>query len=156
MTTKPPIMGPDEIMALICALFPSPDFDDIASRVSRLASYAYTGDEEDLTALDAPDRAAIAAQDPPAFSHTGMLAHDGLEPHSHEVRPDHDGVRRAENAPAPADISFDEDSRWCQEHGHDGLLPGCPICERLAAGDPRFARLMTNARPALGEGGPES
>ena len=30
---------------------------------------------------------------------------------------------------------FDEDSDWCQEHGHTGLLVGsvCEICDALAA-----------------------
>lgn len=44
----------------------------------------------------------------------------------------------------PAAISYDEDSPWCQEHGHSGLLVGsvCGICDRLVAGDPRFAEAL--------------
>ena len=48
--------------------------------------------------------------------------------------------------PSPADISYDEDSRWCQDHGHTGLLlsaPGvCGRCERLVASDHRFAAVL--------------
>lgn len=36
-------------------------------------------------------------------------------------------------------ISYNEDSRWCQEHGHTGLLAGCPICDRLVETNPSFA-----------------
>lgn len=32
-------------------------------------------------------------------------------------------------------VSYDEDSIWCQEHGHSGLLTGsvCGICDELDA-----------------------
>jgi hypothetical protein len=36
-------------------------------------------------------------------------------------------------------ISYNEDSRWCQEHGHTGLLAGCPICDRLVRTNDWFA-----------------
>jgi hypothetical protein len=56
--------------------------------------------------------------------------------------------------PAPEHISYDEDSRWCQDHGHDGLLlthpglaKGCHLCERLVATDPRFAAALTEHLP---------
>jgi hypothetical protein len=29
--------------------------------------------------------------------------------------------------------SYNEDSQWCQEHGHTGLLARCPLCERFLA-----------------------
>jgi hypothetical protein len=50
----------------------------------------------------------------------------------------------AEPYPSPADISYDEDSRWCQDHGHTGLLTGsmCVTCDRLAATDRRFAAVL--------------
>jgi hypothetical protein len=35
--------------------------------------------------------------------------------------------------------SYNENSEWCQEHGHTGLLAGCPLCDVLLAEDPRFA-----------------
>jgi hypothetical protein len=54
-------LGPAEIMVLICGLFPRPDFDGIASRVSRLDSYHYDGRPESLRALDPDDRACLAA-----------------------------------------------------------------------------------------------
>jgi hypothetical protein len=48
--------------------------------------------------------------------------------------------------PSPNDISYDEDSRWCQEHGHTGLLLEgygiCDICERLVHSDPWFAAII--------------
>jgi len=40
------------------------------------------------------------------------------------------------------DISYDEDSEWCQNHGHTGMLRGCVICDELAATKPRFARYL--------------
>jgi hypothetical protein len=45
---------------------------------------------------------------------------------------------------APADVSYDEDSPWCQEHGHTGLLVGdvCETCNCLVRTDPRFAALV--------------
>lgn len=52
--------------------------------------------------------------------------------------------------PSPADISYDDDSRWCQEHGHTGLLVDsvCEICDRLVRTDPRFATaLRTDHNP---------
>jgi len=33
-----------------------------------------------------------------------------------------------EKLPVP---SWDEDSKWCQRHGHTGLLHGCRICNAL-------------------------
>jgi hypothetical protein len=49
-------------------------------------------------------------------------------------------------------ISYDEDSRWCQEHGHTGLLVGsvCDECDRLMATDPAFARLLGTVHNADG------
>jgi hypothetical protein len=44
--------------------------------------------------------------------------------------------------PQPEDISYDQDARWCQDHGHTGLLTRCPICDDLLARDPRFAALV--------------
>ena len=46
--------------------------------------------------------------------------------------------------PSPSHISYDEDSRWCQEHGHTGLLVGsvCGICDRLTETDPRFRAVL--------------
>jgi hypothetical protein len=35
--------------------------------------------------------------------------------------------------------SYNEDSAWCQEHGHTGILAGCRLCDTLLAGDPAFA-----------------
>jgi hypothetical protein len=55
--------------------------------------------------------------------------------------------------PGPEHISYDEDSRWCQDHGHTGLLlthpgmTGCEICNRLVATDPRFAAALTKHLP---------
>jgi hypothetical protein len=45
---------------------------------------------------------------------------------------------------APANISYAEDSQWCQEHGHTGLLVGsvCDICDRLVTDDPAFAAIL--------------
>ena len=52
-----------------------------------------------------------------------------------------------DNYPSPSDISYDEDSRWCQEHGHTGLLVGdCEICNRLIRADPRFAVALRGGR----------
>jgi hypothetical protein len=43
-------------------------------------------------------------------------------------------IPQAEARPYPAEhISYSEDSQWCQEHGHTGLLAGCPLCERFLA-----------------------
>jgi hypothetical protein len=54
--------GPvDGLMAAIAALCPSPDFDDIASRVGALRDWAHTGDPEDLADLDPADRAIVEA-----------------------------------------------------------------------------------------------
>ncbi len=55
--------GADGIVARAVELFPSPDFDDIASRISRVNTYGYTGDIEDLEALDPSDRATIEARE---------------------------------------------------------------------------------------------
>lgn len=46
--------------------------------------------------------------------------------------------------PQPSDVSYDEDSRWVQDHGHTGLLVGdvCTECDRLVASDPQFAALV--------------
>jgi hypothetical protein len=55
--------------------------------------------------------------------------------------------------PAPEHISYDEDSRWCQDHGHTGLMIsdtpgfGCEICERLVQAEPRFAAALSTATP---------
>jgi hypothetical protein len=56
--------------------------------------------------------------------------------------------------PGPEHISYNEDSRWCQDHGHTGLLlahpglsVGCPICHRLVDTDPRFAAALTEHLP---------
>jgi hypothetical protein len=35
--------------------------------------------------------------------------------------------------------SYNEDSAWCQEHGHTGILAGCGLCDALLARDPAFA-----------------
>jgi hypothetical protein len=35
--------------------------------------------------------------------------------------------------------SYNEDSDWCQEHGHTGILAGCRLCDALLAGDPASA-----------------
>lgn len=50
----------------------------------------------------------------------------------------------SEAYPSPAHISYDGDSRWCQDHGHTGLLVGsvCGICDRLVETDPRFAAVL--------------
>jgi hypothetical protein len=45
----------------------------------------------------------------------------------------------AVTAPRP---SYNEDSAWCQQHGHTGILAGCPICDHLLATNPAFARLV--------------
>ena len=46
--------------------------------------------------------------------------------------------------PSPRHISYSQNSRWCQDHGHTGLLVGsvCDICDRLVATDPRFAAVL--------------
>jgi hypothetical protein len=46
--------------------------------------------------------------------------------------------------PAPRHVSYHEDSRWCQEHGHTGLLVGsvCGICDTLVATRPEFAAVL--------------
>lgn len=46
--------------------------------------------------------------------------------------------------PSPEHVSYDEDSWWCQDHGHTGLLIGsvCEICDSLVRTDPRFAALL--------------
>jgi hypothetical protein len=46
--------------------------------------------------------------------------------------------------PSPHHVSYDEDSRWCQDHGHTGLLVGsvCGICDALVATDHRFANAL--------------
>jgi hypothetical protein len=56
--------------------------------------------------------------------------------------------------PSPAHISYDPDSRWCQDHGHTGLLvsgpgtgAGCGICDRLVQSDPRFAAALADHNP---------
>lgn len=43
--------------------------------------------------------------------------------------------------PTPADISYNENSRWCQDHGHTGLLASCWTCAYLVA-DYRFAAVV--------------
>ena len=56
-----------------------------------------TSPRPDLVAIDRILREAGQEADrlmPPARWHTSMEAHDGYAPHSHEVRPDHKGVRR--------------------------------------------------------------
>jgi hypothetical protein len=55
---------------------------------------------------------------------------------------DHDVETYPNPAPCTGDISYDEDSEWCQEHGHTGLLRGCVICDKLIATKPRFARYL--------------
>jgi hypothetical protein len=59
--------------------------------------------------------------------------------------------------PLPTDISYGENSRWCQEHGHTGLLVGsvCPACDRLVATDPRFAYVLGKLHNPDGSRGPE-
>jgi hypothetical protein len=42
----------------------------------------------------------------------------------------------------PADISYDADSPWCQDHGHTGLLAGCRLCDYLVRSDARFAAVL--------------
>lgn len=46
--------------------------------------------------------------------------------------------------PSPSHISYNEDSRWCQDHGHTGLLVGsvCRTCDDLVSSDPRFAAVL--------------
>jgi len=44
-----------------------------------------------------------------------------------------------EGYPEPWHVSYDEDSRWCQDHGHPGILAGCEICDRLVQLHPQFA-----------------
>jgi hypothetical protein len=46
--------------------------------------------------------------------------------------------------PSPEHISYSENSRWCQEHGHTGLLIGsvCGPCDQLVATDARFAAVL--------------
>ena len=46
--------------------------------------------------------------------------------------------------PSPAHISYAEDSRWCQDHGHTGLLVGsvCETCDTLVSADARFAAVL--------------
>jgi hypothetical protein len=65
--------------------------------------------------------------------HTGMAAHDGYAPHSHEIRRDHRGVPRVEPAPAgtvPAEVTGQltpEDHVAEAErllHQADGILRG--------------------------------
>jgi len=57
------------------------------------------------------------------------------------------------NYPSPSDISYAEDSRWCQDHGHTGLLVsspgrvGCQYCDLLVNSDPRFAAALTDHKP---------
>jgi len=46
------------------------------------------------------------------------------------------------SAPSVTAISYNEDSPWCQQHGHTGLLAGCEICDRLIADEPRFADML--------------
>ena len=57
----------------------------------------------------------------------------------------------AADDPSPSDISYDEDSRWCYDHGHTGLLLlpglGCDICQHLVDTDPRFAAALTDHKP---------
>ena len=45
---------------------------------------------------------------------------------------DDDGAGSAIGS-TPVQVSYDEDSSWCQEHGHSGLLTGsvCGICDAL-------------------------
>lgn len=38
--------------------------------------------------------------------------------------------------------SYNENSAWCQQHGHTGILAGCPTCDHLLATDPAFAQLV--------------
>ena len=52
-------MTPDEIMATIRDLFPSPEFDDIRRRINLIADYGYEGGIEALEAIDPADRPAI-------------------------------------------------------------------------------------------------
>src|SRR6266581_8912455 len=54
--------------------------------------------------------------------------------------------------PSPSDISYGVSSRWCQEHGHTGLLVGsvCGICDHLVASDPRFAAVLGTEHNADG------
>lgn len=46
--------------------------------------------------------------------------------------------------PSPSHISYNEDSRWCQENGHTGLVAGfgCDTCDQLVASDPRFTAVL--------------
>jgi hypothetical protein len=59
--------------------------------------------------------------------------------------------------PTPLDISYSESSRWCQEHGHTGLLVGsvCTKCDQLVIRDPRFAYVLGKLHNADGSRGPE-
>jgi hypothetical protein len=46
--------------------------------------------------------------------------------------------------PAPRHISYSAGSRWCQDHGHTGLLVGsvCEICDSLVATRPEFEAVL--------------
>lgn len=59
--------GADQVVAAALRHFPGPGFDDITRRVSKVMVYGYTGDPEDLEAIEPADRAliepAIAASD---------------------------------------------------------------------------------------------
>jgi hypothetical protein len=48
----------------------------------------------------------------------------------------------AEPYPSPGHVSYREDSRWCQDHGHTGLLATCPDCAALVSTDRRFAAVF--------------
>ncbi len=61
----------------------------------------------------------------------------------------------------PARISYNEDSAWCQEHGHTGLLvaheglsTGCELCEELVATYPAIAALVGTVHNPDGSQGP--
>jgi hypothetical protein len=49
-------------------------------------------------------------------THTGLLAHDGYKLHSHEVRPDHDGVEQAA-PPAPMSLDLPAQRDYCAALG---------------------------------------
>lgn len=50
--------------------------------------------------------------------------------------------RQWHDAPHPADVSYDEDSSWCQTHGHTGLLAGCEICDKLINTSVQFRAVL--------------
>jgi hypothetical protein len=69
---------------------------------------------------------------------------DTNDPERYPEDDDHDA-----DDPRPSDISYDEDSPWCQWHGHTGLLvgSGCTVCDHLVTTDPRFAAALAVHNP---------